>query len=57
MKKWEYYVGSICDLNEARLNELGKEGWELVVFTHSSTGDHRAIFKRERMPKVFKGPE
>lgn len=33
MQKWEYKVvdGSMGDLRDNELNELGSEGWELIL--------------------------
>lgn len=40
---WEYHLEQATALTEARLNELGLQGWELAAL--DSDGD-RAIFKR-----------
>ena len=40
---WEYHLEPAGDLSEARLNELGLRGWEMVT-VEPSTG--QAIFKR-----------
>jgi len=48
MKKWEYkYVMARPSYNEEfneQLNELGKEGWELVTITNEH---EEQVFKRE----------
>ena len=66
MKKFEYmtcYVGGkghafkysiVNGINEFQLNELGKEGWELVNFALITTDDDHestAVFKREYKEK------
>jgi hypothetical protein len=40
---WEYHLEPAGDLSEARLNELGLRGWELVTIEPSS---NQAVFKR-----------
>lgn len=51
MKTYEYQV---CDLPreydplEARLNELGAQGWRIITFNRSGGVIVAAIFERER---------
>lgn len=40
---WEYHLEPVKDLSEARLNDLGLLGWELVAIEPASA---QAIFKR-----------
>ena len=45
MQKWEYKIEE--DASEARLNELGKDGWELVgVSIKPSLVGYRFYLKR-----------
>jgi hypothetical protein len=49
MKKWEYKIIE-NQTNEYFLNELGKEGWELVSLVYVVSGlfmDWQYTFKRE----------
>ena len=39
------------DINEFQLNELGKEGWELVNIIRSDVNESTAVFKRELKEK------
>lgn len=41
-RAWEYHVEPAGDLAVDRLNQLGRDGWELV----SISGTDEAIFKR-----------
>jgi hypothetical protein len=43
-EKWHYYVRR-GDLTQDTLNDIGKEGWELVAVTHEH-GDSTFYFKR-----------
>lgn len=46
--QWEYKCVNAYCLEEGKLNELGREGWELVVvYKEANTGSPKAIFKRE----------
>ena len=49
MQQWEYNIVE-KELNPCQLNELGKEGWELVGFYQmaesSVDGTHVFVFKR-----------
>jgi hypothetical protein len=52
MIQWEYKIEVGCYLNEQRLIEFGKEGWELcsVVFKYISAGGYNYYdyyFKRQ----------
>ena len=63
MKKFEYmtcYVGGkghafkysiVNGINEFQLNELGKEGWELVNIIRNDDNESTAVFKREYKEK------
>ena len=52
MKKFEYYIESFdlaigMDI-QPKLNNRGSEGWELISFTITPSGNiYNAIFKRE----------
>lgn len=52
MKKFEYYIESFelaigMDI-QPKLKKLGLEGWELISFTITPSGNiYNAIFKRE----------
>lgn len=47
MREFEYRVIQASDLSEAILNELGKEGWELVCSMQSIMYGSCLVFKRE----------
>ena len=54
--QWEYRVVPIHrtgSLLEARLNQLGLEGWELV---HLDGAHELAVFKRPRVPRPAPPP-
>ena len=48
--QWEYHTSIINNLRGGELNDLGKEGWDLVDFEHqkqTSTSSHFVcVFKR-----------
>jgi hypothetical protein len=47
--RWEYLtVFSGPFISDDRLNELGAQGWELVLLVLGDDGWHNWIFKRER---------
>jgi len=50
--QWEYKVE--VNINERRMNQLGKEGWELVGFQLTSprggSGNTNYVFKRPNKP-------
>jgi len=59
MKKWEYiYIEWITILDNRdpfenfmdRINEKGREGWELVSFLETSSAATQAIMKRPITP-------
>jgi hypothetical protein len=52
MKKFNYYIITTQNyLSEDRLNELGEQGWELIIFEPPHELDeayfYRFIFKKE----------
>jgi hypothetical protein len=47
MRQFEYRILTTSDLSESALNELGKEGWELVCSTQSIMHGSCLILKRE----------
>jgi hypothetical protein len=53
--QWEYNIVE-RELNKYQLNDLGKEGWELVGFNQlaepSDDGTHVFVFKRSLGSKV-----
>jgi hypothetical protein len=51
MTKWEYRFESL-GVGEDTLNELGKEGWELVAWEWGDYGFDRALFKRPIQPPI-----
>jgi hypothetical protein len=48
MQKWEYLVAPVT-FDDAALNELGAQGWELVAINHFNGSYLNYIFKR---PKI-----
>lgn len=48
MHKFEYRILQASDLSEDVLNELGKEGWELVCSTLSIVYGSCLVLKREK---------
>ncbi len=47
MRQFEYRILVTADLSEAALNDLGKQGWELVCSTQSIMYGSCLLFKRE----------
>ena len=47
MRQFEYRILNASDLSQAVLNELGKEGWELVCSTQSIVYGSCLVLKRE----------
>lgn len=47
MSQFEYRILNASDLSETVLNELGKEGWELVCSTQSIVYGSCLVLKRE----------
>jgi hypothetical protein len=45
MRKWEYKTVDKARLNERELNQLGDEGWELVLYSYDK-GQY--LFKRPK---------
>ena len=48
MHKFEYRILQASDLSENVLNELGKEGWELVCSTLSIVYGSCLVLKKEK---------
>lgn len=48
MRQFEYRILRANDLSENTLNEMGKEGWELVCSTQSIVYGSCLILKREK---------
>lgn len=48
MHEFEYRILQASDLSEAALNELGKQGWELVCSTQSIVYGSCLVLKREK---------
>jgi len=47
MRQFEYRILQASDLSETLLNELGKEGWELVCSAQSIVYGSCLILKKE----------
>jgi hypothetical protein len=47
MRQFEYRILVTADLSEASLNQMGKEGWELVCSTQSIMHGSCLVLKRE----------
>ena len=55
MKKWEYNIIGIKQYSTDKFNkldELGKDGWELVSVISTSETSQSYYFKREKIEKV-----
>jgi hypothetical protein len=48
MRPFEYRILQAIDLSESVLNDLGKEGWELVCSTQSILYGSCLVLKREK---------
>ncbi len=48
MRELEYRILQASDLSENALNELGKEGWELVCSVQSIVCGSCLVLKREK---------
>lgn len=48
MRQFEYRILRAGDLSEAGLNDLGKEGWEVVCSTQSIVYGSCLVLKREK---------
>jgi|GEM_PF-1303980 len=47
MRQFEYRILVTADLSEALLNDLGKQGWELVCSTQSIMHGSCLVLKRD----------
>jgi hypothetical protein len=47
MRQFEYRILTTSDLSEIALNELGKEGWEVICSTQSIMYGSCLVLKRE----------
>lgn len=52
MRQFEYRILTTSDLSEAALNELGKQGWDLVCSTQSIMYGSCLVMKRECEPEA-----
>ena len=50
MRQFEYRILTTSDLSGVALNELGKEGWEVVCSTQSIMHGSCLVLKRELAP-------
>ena len=47
MRQFEYHILGTADLSETALNDLGRQGWELVCSTQSIMYGSCLLLKRE----------
>jgi hypothetical protein len=47
MRQFEYRILTTSDQSESALNDLGKEGWELICSTQSIMHGSCLVLKRE----------
>jgi hypothetical protein len=47
MRQFEYLILTTSDLSESALNDLGKEGWELICSTQSIMHGSCLVLKRD----------
>ena len=47
MRQFEYHILVTADLSETALNDLGRQGWELVCSTQSIMYGSCLVLKRE----------
>ena len=47
MRQFEYRILEASDMSDTMLNELGKDGWELVCSTQSIVHGSCLVLKRE----------
>lgn len=47
MRQFEYRILTTSDLSETLLNDLGKDGWELICSTQSIIHGSCLVLKRE----------
>lgn len=52
MRQFEYRILTTSDLSESALNELGKQGWDLVCSTQSIMYGSCLVLKRECAPEA-----
>lgn len=43
---WQYRIDHVNAVDDARINKLGNEGWELVIVILEPNGPYLAIYKR-----------
>ena len=48
MREFEYRIVTATDVSESHLNELGREGWELVCSGQSIVHGSFLVLKREK---------
>lgn len=55
MKRFEYLTILVVSLTDKKLNELGQDGWELIILLPGRSPLNEYIFKREFIPVVSVG--
>lgn len=57
MRQFEYRILQASDMTETILNELGRDGWELICSTQSIVYGSCLVLKRELVRESFQSEE